>query len=236
MSDVSSVTNTTSTDSGSVFTTATTDTLGKDDFLELLVTKMTNQDPLEPMEDSEFIAELAQFSQLEQTYNMNQLLEEAVNLDYLQMQTINNTMATNLIGKEVQASYESIYLSETNTPEINFTTDEYAKEVTITITNSEGTVVRTLTGESLAAGENSISWDGRDDSGKRLEAGMYSIEVEASDAEGNSVTSSTYVRGLVEGVVYRDGAALLKVNGMEITLANVEQILSSSGTSGEDDG
>lgn len=232
MSEVNSV----SGSSSNVFTSAATDTLGKDDFLELLVTKMTNQDPLEPMKDEDFIAQLAQFSQLEQTYNMNQLLQESINLDYLQMQTINNTMATNLIGKEVQASYDSIYLSESNKPAINFSIDDYATEVKITISNSDGTVVRTLTGEKLKAGDNSMTWDGCDDSGRRLGAGMYSIEVEAYDATGESVTSSTYVRGLVEGVVYRDGAALLKVNGLEITLANVEEILTHAGTSDEDDG
>jgi flagellar basal-body rod modification protein FlgD len=182
------------------------------------------------MQDEDFIAQLAQFSALEQSYNMNQLLQESINLDYLQMQTINNTMATNLIGKEVQASYDNIYLGETDTPQINFATDEYAAEVKITISNSDGTVVRTLTGEDFSPGDNSITWDGRDDSGRRLESDLYSIEIEAYDAKGDSFTPSTYVRGPVEGVVYRDGAALLKVNGMEITLANVEQILEYAGT------
>ncbi len=221
MSEVNSVTNAAS----SIFTNAATDTLGKDDFLQLLVTKMTNQDPLEPMKDEQFIAELAQFSQLEQTYNMNRLLQNSSNMDYLQMQTINNTMATNLIGKDIKASYNSVYLGDSDSSDINFSTDEYAKEIKVTITNSDGNVVRTLTAESVAPGDNTVTWDGRDENGNRLASDVYSVSIEATDANGDDFTPSTYVQGMVDGVVYRDGAAMLMVNGMEISLANVEQIL-----------
>ena len=54
--------------------TKKTSDLNKDTFLKLLITQMQNQDPLNPMEDREFIAQMAQFTSLEQMQNLNQNL------------------------------------------------------------------------------------------------------------------------------------------------------------------
>ncbi len=56
--------------------TQANDDLGKDAFLNLLITQLKNQDPLNPMEDREFIAQMAQFSSLEQMQEMNKNLED----------------------------------------------------------------------------------------------------------------------------------------------------------------
>ncbi|MEW5924335.1 MAG: flagellar hook capping FlgD N-terminal domain-containing protein, partial [Candidatus Zixiibacteriota bacterium] len=116
---------------GNAITTGSTQTLGKEEFLQLLVAQLTHQDPLEPMEDTQFIAELAQFSSLEQLQNMNESLGNSLDWDYLQMQTINNTMATSLIGREVQATFNNLYLDDDNLPKISYSTTDFASDVTI---------------------------------------------------------------------------------------------------------
>jgi flagellar basal-body rod modification protein FlgD len=67
-------------------------TLGKDEFLKILVTQLKNQDPMEPMKDRDFIAQMAQFTSVEQLMNMSKemgLLRQ------------NFGMAAGLIGKQV---------------------------------------------------------------------------------------------------------------------------------------
>ncbi|MDP4097539.1 flagellar hook capping protein [Paenibacillus sp. P96] len=51
-----------------------TSSLGKDEFLKLLITQLQNQDPMQPMEDKEFIAQMAQFTSVEQLMNISSQL------------------------------------------------------------------------------------------------------------------------------------------------------------------
>ena len=72
--------------------------LGKDDFLRLLTTQLKYQDPMNPVQDQDFIAQLAQFTALEQTQNLAQTMENFVKSQE-QMGLIGQ--ATGLLGKEV---------------------------------------------------------------------------------------------------------------------------------------
>ncbi len=198
--------------------------LGKDDFLQLLITQLQHQDPMNPLEDADFIAELAQFSSLEQINNMNDLLTENLDLGYLQMQTINNTMATSLIGREVEADFSAVYLDEDNTPKVTYNTLKPADQITIKVTDASGNVVATHTVEGVGVGSHSFTWDGHGDNGDRLPVGVYDITISGTDTEGNSFTPSMYISGKVEGVAYREGSAFLKVNGVEIPLAGINVI------------
>ena len=68
--------------------------LDKEDFLQILITQLTHQDPTQPMEDREFIAQMAQFSTLEQMMNMGEKISEVAGL-------IGRSQADALIGKTV---------------------------------------------------------------------------------------------------------------------------------------
>jgi flagellar basal-body rod modification protein FlgD len=196
-------------------------TLGKDDFLQLLVTKLRYQDPLKPMDDENFISQLAQFSTLEQMNNISEGIEASNQWDFLQMQSLNNVMASGLIGREVKAEFSGLYVDSDNQPAIAFTTNQYAKEIEFTIRDSDNTVVATLTADDVAAGTGSVVWDGRDSRGNRVAEGYYTVEVAAETANGATFTPRLSLVGLVSTVIYRDGAAYLRVNGTEVALGDV---------------
>ena len=69
--------------------------LGKDDFLKLLITQLTNQDPTSPMEDTQFISQMAQFSSLEQMTNMNESFNKMASM-------INSSQAASVLGRTVE--------------------------------------------------------------------------------------------------------------------------------------
>ncbi len=68
--------------------------LDKDDFLKILLTQLTHQDPTKPMEDKQFIAQMAQFSSLEQMTNMTKEFGQMQNM-------VKANHAVSLIGKSV---------------------------------------------------------------------------------------------------------------------------------------
>jgi flagellar basal-body rod modification protein FlgD len=221
MSFISPISTTTS---GSSTTTASTGELGKDDFLQLMVTKLQYQDPLNPMQDEDFIAQLAQFSSLEQMTNIADGIDTSNEWDYLQMQSLNNVLASNLIGREVEADFSGVYLDASSEPTVSYTTTQTATEVKFEVLDSSGTHVATLRAEDVTAGSHSITWDGKDDRGNRVDAGYYSVKATATNPSGSTFTPEMSVSGLVTNVVYNDGSAYVVIDGLQIALGDIKSI------------
>lgn len=207
--------------------------LGKDEFLRMLIAQLENQDPLDPMEDKEFISQMAQFSSLEQMQNMNANLEENLNWNYLLSQTINNTMSTSLIGKDVKASGNQFYLDEGSDAALNFKLDAFAAEATISVYDGAGELVDTIKVHNLGAGDQTVRWDGLAQAGDRAPMGEYTFEVSAKTVDGKDIYATPYIFGKVDGVQYVDAQAYLVVNGAQVPLSDVievgQELLSDEG-------
>ncbi len=199
--------------------------LGKEDFLRLLTTQLSNQDPLNPMEGSDFSAQLAQFSSVEQLFNIEAVLQESLQTNYLLASSINNTMAATVIGKEVRAIGDEIQLNGEDPVNMQFDLFGSAKEVKIEILDEDGSVVHTIELNNLDKGENNYEWDGKDSDGNLLSSGNYRFRVEATDNDGEAVPVTTFMTGTITGVRYGSAGPVLILGDTEIRLADVYEIL-----------
>jgi len=200
------------------------DQLGRDAFLQLLVRQLENQNPLAPLQDHEFVSQLATFSSLEQLEGINAGIQVTV----LMNQAVNNSLATNLIGKEVLAAGDAVLLPAEG--DAGFRLDLAADaDVSVTIRDADGNVVRRLALGKKAAGSSDVAWDGRGDDGERLAAGRYRVEVTAIGDDGSAVAAATRMRARVEGVRFVEGTGYLMVAGSSIPLSEVEEVLAPTG-------
>jgi len=173
----------------------------KESFLKLLVAQLQQQDPLSPMEGTEFVSQLAQFSVVEQSIAQSNQLE----LISLQLTGIASNDAIGLIGKQVTVRGDKISFDGQNATGFNVTLDQPATELTVTIRDENGNAVKTMELGQHAAGPVQVPWDGTDDNGNPVAAGTYSVEVSARDEQGDPVSVSLDVSGIVVGVSFDKG-------------------------------
>jgi flagellar basal-body rod modification protein FlgD len=207
-----------------------TKVLGKDEFMQLLTVQLRHQDPLDPMNNEEMIAQLAQFSSLEQLENMNANLESSINLDLMLTQVLNNTAAAGLIGKTVVAAGNMVTLDASEAVPVNFDLASDAHRVVVTIYDENGTAVRTIEAENLQGGRNEISWDGTGTNGSRLSEGTYTFEVQAFDGEDNAIGVTHLVVGQIEKAKFKDGDAIVILSGIEVPISEIIEIYTDEST------
>ena len=168
--------------------------MGKEDFLKLLVAQLQNQDPLNPEDSTEFTSQLAQFSSLEQLENLNSGMETLVK------STENSDRFTtlNTIGKEV--AYQSDSFTFSGDPvTVGYQLDDKASEVTLSL-QLNGSTIATLKGDDLEKGNHYLTWNGLTADGEEAPAGEYSIVISAKAVEGKSVAVLPLIRSEVTGV------------------------------------
>jgi flagellar basal-body rod modification protein FlgD len=190
--------------------------LNKEDFLNLLMAQMKNQNPLEPINNQEFVAQLTSFSSLEQLENLNQRTSLSVELQKSQI----NAAAMSLIGKKIKAPGDIIELKEGVPVDISYELEADAN-VTINLYDNSNKLVKTINAGAQQAGENQLVWDGTTDADKQLPEGIYTYEIISTGSEGESVAVKTFMFGQVEQIQFDNSDALLFVGNREVALSDV---------------
>lgn len=193
--------------------------LGQEQFLELLLVQMQNQSPLDPMDSQQFLAQLAQFSTLEQLAGVNAGID---NLAFSQAGMVAGQIVT-MIGKDVTYPGNELQLAD-GEGNLKFELDRAAESVRVSIRNENGTVVRVVELGSRSSGVNEYGWNGKDDAGNAQPPGTYTFEVEALDQAGEKIRNETFSTGRVNGVTYVDGTPQLIIGDTKQSPADILEI------------
>ena len=195
--------------------------LGKDQFLQLLVAQMKNQDPLNPMDGTQMAAQLAQFSSVEQLQQINTTLASQGTGQTGLQQLLAENGALAAVGKNVVASAAAVDTTNGAPKEIQADIPTGATSATLHIYDAKGTEVASQALGSVSAGRQKFTLSG---SAASVTGGVYTYAVETTDSTGTKATASTYVAGRVDGVRYTAQGPVITVGGAAVPYMSVTEI------------
>lgn len=201
-------------------TEESSDSLGKDSFLQLLVTQMQYQDPLDPMKNEDFVAQMAQFSSLEQLMNLNDTMGQIALLD----SSINNSQAVNLIGKTITVLGSSLNVTGGAVSGASYTLADEASDVTVSVYDENGTLVRSFTAPGKTAGNHDLTFDGKDDDGNVLADGTYTFSISAKNSDGDALDVASFSTIKVDGLTFEDGIAYLLCGNSRYKMSDIYEV------------
>jgi len=202
----------------------TSASMGQKDFLTLFTTQLKCQDPLDPVKNEAFVAQLAQFSQLEATTSMDQTLK-----NYVESMAGERMMSsTSMIGKTVSVPDAPAIITPGGKPVQGFVSlPTGAEGVKFEVFNDKGQVVTSQIMGSQPIGDMPWAWDGTGESGAQMPAGNYSFKATVI-SQGKTSNPSVNVLSVVTGVNQQaDKTVMLEVaGGKSVKLTDVRRISS----------
>ncbi len=199
------------------------DDLDRNAFLQLLTTQLQNQNPLDPMKNEAFVAQLAQFSQLEGITNMSTELADVATV----IKSDRILAGANFVGKTVLAQSGNLFHDGQSQSELQLNLPYGAQQVRIDIVDPQtGGVIRSIASGAQGAGNTSFQWDGRNSDGQVMQPGTYNVRAVAQvNGQSEAVIPETYAR--VDSVSWNATQSDLQLNldgGATVPLNQVSRI------------
>jgi flagellar basal-body rod modification protein FlgD len=170
-------------------------TLNQNDFLRLMTTQLTTQDPFNPVDNTQMVAQMAQFSQVAGIAQMNQSLQQLVD----NMGGSRFSDAASWIGRTMLVQSDIVaplrdgsYAGAVDLP-------DGADSVTVNFLDANGQVVHSESAGAQSAGSMSFAWDGTDGDGNVVANGPLKLQVVAR-VNGANTTPSTATWTSVAGI------------------------------------
>ncbi len=181
--------------------------MGKDDFMKLLMAQLQNQDPLNPMDHKEFAAQLAQFASLEKLSHIGS------GIDKLEggMGEEAKLQALGMIGKNVKANGAEVSLIENQSVDIRLNNEGGFRPTKVSIFGGDGKLVREMDVDPKKDG-STVTWDGKNNEGAGALAGKYQFRVAGIGPDGKAKEMEASLQGKVIGVEMIDKNPMLLVD------------------------
>jgi len=206
-------------------TTATNKTseLGQDDFMELMIAQLENQDPTNPQDNTEFLAQIAQFSTVSGVQDLVDGFGSLSSVLYA-----NQALeAAGLVGRQVVTDSNLGLLKSDQTLDATLDIPANATGVTLYIQDASGSLVHTQALGPALQGDLKIQWDGMNAEGQALPEGQYRISAEAVMGGQNSAIS-VYTHNQVDSVTVDGSGTGILLNldgGAQVGMSGVKSFL-----------
>lgn len=195
--------------------------IGQNEFLDLMLAQLKNQDPFQPMENGEFVAQMAQFSTVSGIEEMNASLKGMTE----SLQGNRLLEASNLIGRTALVSGNTAALTEDGLTAI-YRLDEDANNINVNVYSEAGEIVHQEHVPNKSLGQHEFHWDGTNLSGGTAPNGNYTVEiVYGNDTE--KTTAETLVPSTIGSVSSISGSNELMLEteqGLRIALQDIETL------------
>lgn len=185
-------------------------TLGQNDFLKLMTAQLKNQDPFAPVDNTQMVAQMAQFSSLAGISEMNTTLQAIA----AKLTSASQGDAMAYVGRTVLTAGDTAYPRTTGGLAGGIELAGDAASLSVSISDANGAVLRTLSLGEQKAGTVSYDWDGSTDSGAPAGDGPFTISAVARNDAGKVVSTTPLVWAPVSTVAIADGEPILTLPGL----------------------
>jgi len=189
----------------------------KDEFLRLFMAQLEHQDPLNPAQGADMVAQLAQFSSVEQATETNQHLADLT----AQQASVSNASLSSLVGRTCNAGAADFQLDRGGAvPALQLASTTAMNGASVVITDDSGKEMRRIAVPTGATSAQ-IAWDGKTAAGTPAAPGTYHVTVDAGTTTG-TITSQWH--GRVDAVELNNGSTQLRMGSVLLAPGAIQTI------------
>lgn len=197
--------------------------LTQSDFFALLTQQLAYQDPTKPVENDQMIAQMTNFTMADGISKLNENFSSLA-----QSMTSNQALqASSLVGRSVLTQSEELVFTGESLSRGQINLENVADNMKVIITKPNGELVNSFAVDSPQLGKNEFVWDGTDQDGEAMPAGVYNISVEVT-ASGKTESVPVQVYTPVSSVSMGNNGTGIMLNLLGIGAVKLADVLEVS--------